>query len=386
VLFVHVPGEVESLDVEDLLKVVETGESEKYLIRRVKQAELPRDRKWIDFFLQTIDISNHPLVTKLGELFEPLRGNTVWAEWSVSHGKRPDPGSSEFHYLSPSKVEEFGLGKWAYPQAPLDDAVIYPAITSARRVVNFTFSKEDWEQMLKDDERCYMLICHMPREKLPKELEDYIKWGETECRAKAKERQMGGRGRLASETEAAKVRAKEKERFYGWYDLGGVIPVPIFAIRGGWYRTRFIYCKFPVAAFDRLIALVPRENLTDLQIKALLAFLNSSFTQVYIETHGRKNPSGVIELDLNIARELPLLDIRKLSGQQLALLAQLFDDLEQNARKIGGASTKEQIEKLKPKIYEIDRAIAKILGLKEEVRALEAQVDMLVERRVGCRK
>jgi hypothetical protein len=386
VLFVHVPGKVESLDVGELLKVVETGESEKYLIRRVKQAELPRNRKWIDFFFEIPDISKNPLVTRLAEIFEPSYGNTLYlflASTGKIRGVR-NQGSSEFHYLSPSKLREWNLEKWAYSNA---GSIIYPAITSARRVINFTFTKEDWERMLKNDERCYMLICHIPREKLPKELEDYIKWGETECRAKAKERQMGGRGRLASETEAAKVRAKEKERFCGWYDLGGVMPVPIFAIRGGWHRTRFIHCEFPVAMFDRLIALVPRENLSDIQIKALLAFLNSSFTQVYIETHGRKNPSGVIELDLNIARELPLLNIRKLSDQQLTLLAQLFDDLEQNARKIGGASTKEQIEKLKPKIYEIDRAIAKILGLKEEeVKALEAQVDMLVERRVGGRK
>jgi len=387
VLFLHVPGKVESLDVRELLKVVETDESEKYLIKRVKQMELPRDRKWLDFFLGTIDISNHPLVTKLGEIFEPSYGNTLYlflASTGKIRGVR-NQGSSEFHYLSPSKLKEWNLEKWAYSNA--NGSIIYPAITSARRVVNFTFTKKDWEQTLKDDERCYMLICHIPREKLPKELEDYIKWGETECRAKAKERQIGGRGRLASETEAAKVRAKEKERFYGWYDLGGVIPVRIFAIYEGWYRTRFVFCEFPVALYQGLIALIPKENINEIQAKALLAFLNSSFAQAYIETNGRKSPGGVIGLEVSVAREMPILDVRKLSQEQLNLLAQLFEELEREARRIGGASTKEQIEKLKPKIYEIDRAIAKILGLKEEgVRALEAQVDVLVERRVGGRK
>ena len=66
------------------------------------------------------------------------------------------------------------------------------------------------------------------------------------------------------------------------------------------------------------------------------------------------------------------------------MLAKLFDELEYKARRIGGASTKEQIEQLKPKIYEIDRAVAKILGLSEEdVRNVEAQVDLMVERRVS---
>jgi len=47
-------------------------------------------------------------------------------------------------------------------------------------------------------------------------------------------------------------------------------------------------------------------------------------------------------------------------------LAQKFDKLEAEARKIGGASEKEQVERLKSKIYEIDRLIGKILGLNDE--------------------
>ncbi|MEM2619635.1 MAG: hypothetical protein QW356_09220 [Candidatus Hadarchaeales archaeon] len=42
--------------------------------------------------------------------------------------------------------------------------------------------------------------------------------------------------------------------------------------------------------------------------------------------------------------------------------------MEREARKIGGASTKEQIEKLKPKIHEIDKAVAKILGSRMKPR------------------
>ena len=65
-----------------------------------------------------------------------------------------------------------------------------------------------------------------------------------------------------------------------------------------------------------------------------------------------------------------------------------FDELRSEARRIGGASEKEQIEKLKPTIYEVDRAVAGILGLSEDVvRLLENRVDILVERRVaGLRK
>lgn len=387
VVFIHIPGEVKSADVGRLLRAVETGSSDDYTVTVVKQKELPRDRKWIDIFFKTVDISKHPLMTKLGELFEPLRGNTVWAEWSISHGRRPDPGSSDFTYLSPSKIKEFNLDKWAYPNVPLKDALVYPAITSARQTNYFTFTEEDWEEMRGSDDRCYMFVCHVPRKKLPKEMADYVKWGETECMTRIRGTRKGGR--LASETEAAKTRANEPKRFHGWYDLGGVIPAPIFAIRQAWYKTRFTWCRFPVTMYDALIALAPKKSvsLDEAQTKALLAYLNSSFAQAYIETDGRKSPGGIIGFEVNIAREMPVLDVRKLNNKQLNSLAKLFDKLEHEARKIGGASRREEIEKLKPKIYEIDRAVASLLSIKDEdVKNVQAQVDLMVERRVSVAK
>ncbi|MGQ9788984.1 MAG: hypothetical protein ACUVQM_06790, partial [Candidatus Hadarchaeaceae archaeon] len=119
----------------------------------------------------------------------------------------------------------------------------------------------------------------------------------------------------------------------------------------------------------------------------LLAYLNSSLAQVYVETKGRKSPGGIIGFEINIARKMPVLDVRKMSDKQLKSLAQLFDELEREARKIGGASTREQIEKLKPKIYKIDRAVAEILGIKDEdVTNFQRQVDLMVERRVSAAK
>ena len=397
VAFVYVPPEkikapelVKSEDVEELLEAVGAESSKGYTVTLVDQRELLRDRKWIDMFFKTVDISDRPLMTKLGELFEPLRGNTAWAEWALSHGRRPDPGSSEFHYLSPSKIKEYKLDKWSYPDAPLKDALVYPAITRARHNDFFTFTEEEWKEMHKSDDRCYMFVCHKPRRKLPKEVTDYVKWGETECRAKGKARQIVGRGRLASETEAAKARAKETRRFYGWYDLGGIVPAPIFAIRRAWRKSKFSSCEFPVGiSSDAFIGLMLKKNvfLDRTQIKALLAYLNSSFAQSYVESKGLKSPGGIIQLDVGIAREMPILDMRKLSDKQLNLLAKLFDELEHEARKVGGTSGREDIEKLKPKIYEIDRAIAALLGIKnEDVEKVETQVDLMVERRVSAAK
>jgi hypothetical protein len=312
-----------------------------------------------------------------------------------------------------SKVKRFNLEEFSYPNALLNQAIVYPAITSARDPVYFTFTEDDWRELYDRDKECFMFICHKPKNKLPKEVLEYIRWGEPVCpecgkrlsvlenmlkcpknhqfpleaKCITKIRETRGGGRFANETESAKVRAKMPKEFYGWYDLGGVVPVQIFAIYEARYKTRFILCKFPVATSHALITLVPVTALAEEAIKALLAYLNSSFNQYYIETHGRYIAKGPIALEVNIARDMPILDVRKLDDKHIFELASLFDRLESEARRIGGASEREQLEKLKPVIYEVDRVLAELLNIPEDVvKLVEDQVDMLVERRIAGSK
>ncbi|MEM3648866.1 MAG: N-6 DNA methylase, partial [Thermoproteota archaeon] len=410
VVFIHVPGTVETIEVDEILKAIEEKKSEKLYVRVVKQKDIPKDEKWIKVFFGVEEIFKHPLMVKLGELFEPSYGNAkylVLTSQGAIRGVR-NPGASDFAYLSPSKVKRFNLEKYSYPNVALDKAIVYPAITSARDPVYFTFTEDDWLELYNKDKECYMFICHKPRKELPKEVLEYIKWGEPVCPECGKRiikteggvfvceknhkipleakcitmiRGTRGGGRFASETESAKVRANERKHFYGWYDLGGIEPAVIFATYQAWHKTRFALCKFPVVMYHALIALIPTPNtsFTERQVKALLAYLNSSFSQYYVETRGRRTGGGIIALEINIARDVPVLDVRKLNDMQVHELASLFDKLESEARRIGGASEKDQIEKLKPTIYEIDEAIAKLLGLPNEViKLVESQVDMLI--------
>jgi len=389
VVFIQVPGEVENLDIDELLEVIKLGNSKNYNVSLIAQKDLPKDKKWLDIFFQAVDISNHPLMKKLSDYFVPSYGNTAYL-FLASTGKVSgvrNPGARGFNYLSLSKVKEFGIEKLAYPSVSIQKAIIYPAITSARRTNFFTFTEDDWKELYKSDEECYMFVCHVPKEKLSKEVADYIGWGENECKTKGRESMK--RGRFASQTEAAKTRAKNVKYFYGWYDQGGVISAPLFAVRQARYIPRFTLCNFPVAMYEHLIAMTPKEHITlnEIQTKALLAYLNSSFIHYYIESKGRSTAKGPMGIEANMAREMPVLNLQKLNDRQLNSLAKLFDELEHEARKIGGASAREHLEKLKPKIYEIDRAVATILGIKDDdIRNIEAQVDLMIERRVGAAK
>jgi len=55
---------------------------------------------------------------------------------------------------------------------------------------------------------------------------------------------------------------------------------------------------------------------------------------------------GVAALEVKHAEELPILNVRTLSQGDIELLASLFDGLETEARRLGGADTAENIEKL----------------------------------------
>ena len=139
-----------------------------------------------------------------------------------------------------------------------------------------------------------------------------------------------------------------------------------------------------MATYDAILCFFPKVELTKDQLKALLAYLNSSFTQFYVETEGRYIALGPIGLEISQAERMPVLDPRKLSDDEVKKLAELFDKLEAKAREIGGATGREHIEQLKPMIHEIDREIGKILGLSDfEVYAVQNAVDQMVERRIA---
>jgi len=166
------------------------------------------------------------------------------------------------------------------------------------------------------------------------------------------------------------------------------VEAPIFAVYQARYKTRFIWNLKKAVAYHAIIAFVPKGNLqlSDIQIKALLAYLNSSFVQLYIESVGRTTGGvGPIGLEVNQAANIPIIAVEKIDNTALEELASLFDKLDGEARKIGGADKQEQVMQLwNTVIAEIDNKIVKILSLPEyfsDVARTLAQI--MVERRVG---
>ncbi|MEM3596671.1 MAG: N-6 DNA methylase [Candidatus Bathyarchaeia archaeon] len=370
-------AETEAFKVDEILEAIEKPEKyeERYIIRALKQREIPKDQKWINLLFDANAILDKlkRKTIKMVEIFEPSYGNATYL-YLASRGKTGGPrnlGTKEFFYLDEGKVQHYGLKDYAYP-----------ALTSARYAKWFTFTKKDWEELKKKGAPCYFFMCHEPRDKLPKNVLDYIKWGETECRTMI--RGTRGGGKICSQALACQAREKKKDLFHGWYDLGGIEKAPIMAIYQSQYKTRFILTKHPVVTYHAIITFIPKIELTENETKALLSYLNSSFPQLYIESHARITGMGVAALEVKHAEEMPILDVKTLKQKDVELLASLFDELEAEARKLGGADTAENIEKLWDTVIEkIDMEITRILKLpKELAKTAKIMAKTMMKRRL----
>jgi len=371
-------SEAEAFKVDEVLEVIRKPEKceGRYFLRSLRQGDLPRDQKWINFLFDAnaqLDRLRKRTI-RMSEFFDPSYGNATYL-FLASRRKTSGPrnlGAKDFFYLDEYKQQQYVLKDY-----------LYPALTSARYAKWFTFTKDDWEKLRKKGSPCYLFMCHEPRERLPQTVLEYIRWGETECRTMI--RGTRGGGKVCSQALACQAREKAKDKFSGWYDLGGVEKAPIMAVYQSRYKTRFIMSKHPIVTYQAMINFIPKSKMTELQLKALLAYLNSSFPQLYIESTGRTTGAvGPIGLEVSHAEELPIPNLRELKQQDLEVLASLFDELEAEARKIEGADTSRNIEKLWDTIIaKIDTEITRILKLpKESAKSAKMIAKTMMERRL----
>jgi hypothetical protein len=133
-----------------------------------------------------------------------------------------------------------------------------------------------------------------------------------------------------------------------------------------------------------MVTFLPKGNLSEMELKAILAFLNSSFSQLYVETEGRATALGLIALEITQAEQIPIPDVKRMPQSNLRRLAEVFDVLEAAARRVGGAQTLRNIRELDPQFRQIDSTIAQIFGLSDDfVNRTRELVSLLTERRLA---
>jgi type I restriction-modification system DNA methylase subunit len=407
VVFAYLNVKKGGVNVQQLLKLVEekrplslSTNDYDIVIKIHKQGEVREsDKLWIRYLFDVdyvlTQLKESKLITQLGNYFEPTYGNilyTVLYTRRIVKAKHAGVGGDKFFYLSEKDVEKYGIPR----------EFLYSLVANAKNLPYFTFTKEDWENLRKGEARCHLFLCHKPRNALPPQVLRYIHLGETEIKPSKgihKEEPV-------SRTEASENRRKLRQFFFDWYDLGGVISVPLASPRYTRYWHRFNLVAYDVAFSDDFVVFIPRQDavFNENEMKALLAYLNSSIAKLYLETYGR-TAGGVAALGLEVKPliNFPVLDVKRLPTEDVERLARLFDRLESEARRLGGADEVENVfgselaKELTGKsdirvsiqglfntvIKEIDYEIARILGLEHLVEILRTLVLELVRRRLS---
>jgi len=400
------------MDVDEILKLIDNAKTEalpgqtitkelpsgaKVLVKAYTQGELVKhEGKIINLIFSVNDVLNslrqNPLIAEVSKYFETSFGNILYLYLTSTgriRGVR-NVGGEEFFYLNEDKVKQFNI----------PGECLHPLLPSSRYLRFFTFIQQDWDELRKEGGECYLFLCHRPRNDLSPQVLRYIQLGEGP-NAQIKTRE----GSPVSESSASKTRREHRDWFFDWYDLGGVVETPIYVARGAQYWVRFALAKFHCALDDRILALIPRQGVQfdETELKALLAYLNSSFAQLQAEVRGRSTGGGMIELDVKPLSSFLILDVKALSRNEVERLAQLFDKLEAEARGLGGADGVENVfgselaRELTGRtnvkagiqglfntvIKEIDYEVARILGLGHLVETVRAMVLELVSRRLA---
>jgi hypothetical protein len=407
------------MDVDEILKLIDEAKTKalprqaitkelpsgaKVLVKVYTQGELMKhEGKIINLIFSINDVLNSlrqrqsPLIVKLSELFEPSRGNTVWSVWAIRHGRRPDVGGNEFFYLTEGRARGLGI---------LQEEYLHPLIPSSRYLRYFTFTKEDWEGLRRSGVECYLFLCHKPRSELPENVRRYIQLGEgSNAQIRLRRRPGESEGRPVNESQASQARLRYRNIFIDWYDLGGVVETPIIASYYAQYWHRFALTTYSIACDADIITFVPRQGIAfnSEELKALLVYLNSSFTKLYLEANGRLTGGGALAIEANVLNNMLILDVKKLPREDVGRLAQLFDRLESEARRLSGADVIENVfgselaEELTGRsdvrpdveglfntvIREIDYEVARVLGLENLVEPVRAVVLEMVRRRLS---
>jgi type I restriction-modification system DNA methylase subunit len=381
-LYLNVPEDAH-FEVNEILSAIRNPEEykDRLWIKTYKQKDIAEKKRWLHLLFDVTQLlqllQSSPHVCRLKEFFKPCRGNTIYqllVNQKIVRSFR-DVGGEDFFYLTEREAMNRGfIPDFVYPLLPSSDCMRF-----------YTFTREDWNNIRNSGKECYIFLAHAPQEQLPENVRRYIQEGETSIflrRRKGEERL-----RTVNLSQACQARARHPEYFYGWYDLGGVQPAPIYAAYGVQYLLRFTRSYFSTAVDHRILALFPRKEiyLSEEMLKALLAFLNSSFTQIQVEARGRTTGGGMLELDIKPLEELLVIHINKLGGRDIERLANLFDELESEARRLGGQDVKENVERLYDTVIKkIDYTIAELLGIGElEAEVVRTMVKVIMERRLS---
>jgi tRNA1(Val) A37 N6-methylase TrmN6 len=311
---VRVDGEPSEETLLDAINGDVEGETEWGFINVVRQDDLDAEDKWTSLF-DPLDIDTSGL-TELSELATVNRGIAT--------------GKNDYFCLTQSEVEEWNI----------KEEYLSKIVRNSRSVPGYGYRIEDWEQEREEGGEVWVLY-HLKEldadeinQAMPNEAE-----GNTTLTAYADKNpelsetpgvieylQYG----MSDEVEAhSGYLARNRNP---WFVVDRRNPPPIlvtYMSRGG---SRFIRNETDARNLSNLHGIYFNVDITESQMKALLAYLNSGFASDVVRRSGRTYSSGMDKIEPNEMEGVPVLDPRGLTDETVQELAELFDDLREAAR------------------------------------------------------
>lgn len=256
----------------------------------IMQKQLQAEPKWTRLFSE--DVSSGAVGHCLRDFAEIRRGVAT--------------GANEYFVLGDAEVKDLRL----------ESRFLMPILAKAQYAPFYDFTTEDWDRLRVKGKRVWLLDCDVPKNRLRRNnVLRYIEYGETKAYHK---RYLTSHRKL-------------------WYSQEHRLPSSIIFTYMSNGHPRFIYNKAKVVTLNTFHSIYPTDEISSdkKKLKALLAYLNSSYLRTRLRFYGRTYSGGLLKIEPNEMGRIPTLDLNQLEEAQLAELARLFDKMCHACRRTG---------------------------------------------------
>lgn len=311
---VRVDGEPSEETLLDAINGDVEGETEWGFINAFRQDDLEAEDKWTSLF-DPLDIDTSGL-TELSELATVNRGIAT--------------GKNDYFCLTQNEVEEWNI----------DETYLSKIVRNSRSVPGYDYTDEDWEQEREEGGEVWVLyhLKELDADEINQAMPDEAE-GNATLTAYADESSEPNetpgvveylQHGMSDEVEAHSGYLARKRS--PWFVVDRRDPPPIlvtYMSRGG---SRFIRNETDARNLSNLHGIYFNVDITETEMKALLAYLNSEFASEVVRRSGRTYSSGMDKIEPNEMEGVPVLDPRGLTDETVQELAELFDQLQEAAR------------------------------------------------------
>jgi tRNA1(Val) A37 N6-methylase TrmN6 len=273
-------------DVETLLTVIDgaiTGGTEFGFVNRVAQQELLVEHDWQNY-VNPKEVNSIPGLTPFGQVADIKRGIAT--------------GKNDYFCLNQNEVEEWNL----------DRSHLAKLIRRTSGFKGLEFTVEHWKSRRETGDEVWLLYCYdgdkKVRNVVDEALQTYLDHG----------REIG-----ADKSYIADNRDP-------WYVVDWRPTPDIVATYMSKDGFRFIRNGANIRTLNNLHN-ITLDGFEDMQIDALLAYLNSSVADEITKRSGRRYARGLHKIEPAELKEVPVIDTRELPEDEVGRLAAAYTDL-----------------------------------------------------------